>query len=318
MLLLGLLTWRQAHVYSDAETLWRTTIADNPRSWLGHTNLGALLGKAGREQEALAHLEQALALNPNVAETHNGLSATYLGTGRVEDAVTHARQALKIDPRNAEAHGNLGAALLQSGRVTEAISHLQESINLDPTYVEVQSNLGYAFAQVGKMTESVATLEKAIQLEHDYPQAHYNLANTFLHLGRTAEALGELQATFEIDPNDAEARNNAAWIMATSPDADIRNGAKALELAQSANELTGYRNPVIVATLAAAQASAGDFPAARKTAEQALDMAAESGNGALASDIRGQLEFYRSEKPFIDERGGRGRWSRSRITAVIR
>jgi tetratricopeptide (TPR) repeat protein len=302
LLLLGVLTWRQCATYADAETLWRTTIAQNSSSWFGHNNLGAVLLQGGRIDEALAVLQKAVEINPRVPETHTGVAAALIQVERVEEAVDHLKKALEIDPNNAEAYGNLGGAMLKSGRVDEAIAHLQKAVELDRDYLEAYSNLGLALLQTGRVEESLAQLQKALEIAPDYGPAQFNIATTLLKLGRADESLAHLQKALTIDPNDAEAQNNMAWILATWPEARIRNGARAVELAERANELARGRNPVIGTTLAAAYAEIGRFADAIKTAEGALQLANSSGNRILAEEIRGQIALYQSGQPFRDKR----------------
>ena len=106
----------------------------------------------------------------------------------------------------------------------------------------------------------------------------------------------------EINPQDAEALNNMAWILATAPDASIRDGAKAVELAESAVAVSGNGQPRTLATLAAALAEKGRFADAVKTAERALQLAIDRADAGLANSIRTQLGFYQSNMPFRDDR----------------
>lgn len=112
----------------------------------------------------------------------------------------------------------------------------------------------------GQPNKSLALLRKAVELGPQYGDAHYNLAITFLHMGRAAEALAHYKNALEINPYDTEAQNNLAWILATWPDALIRDGAKAVEVAERADTLTRNASPVISATLAPAYAEAAASP----------------------------------------------------------
>ena len=95
---------------------------------------------------------------------------------------------------------------------------------------------------------------------------------------------------------------NLAWVLATSPDASLRDGAKAVELAENANRLRGPGDPIMGATRAAAYAEAGRFNEARATAEEALQRADETRNAGLIQFLRGQVELFREGRPFRDQR----------------
>jgi len=94
-------------------------------------------------------------------------------------------------------------------------------------------------------------------------------------------------------------RQGLAWLLATAPDAALRDGARARALAQEASRLTGG-HPVVLGTLAAAQAERGDFAAAAATAAQAAERAAAQGHAALAESLRGQRALYEQGRAFRD------------------
>jgi len=102
------------------------------------------------------------------------------------------------------------------------------------------------------------------------------------------------QSNFE----EVVANNNRAWMLATSPDASVRNGAEAVTLAQRAVELSGGREPVVFNTLAAAYAEAGRFPEAMETARKALDLATQQNKQALVESIKAKLQLYEANTPF--------------------
>jgi Flp pilus assembly protein TadD len=302
LLLLGALTWRQCAMYVDVETVWRTTIARNPGSWIAHTNLGAALLRRGQLDEAFVNLQRGVGINPRVSETNAGFASALMQKGRPDEAAAYSQRALEADPDSVEAHGNLGAALLQLGRIDEAVIHLRKALELDPSLVEAHSNLGYVLLQTGDVAGSLAHLQQAVEVEPDYTPAHYNMANTLLKMGRAEEAVSHLQKVLTIDPNDAEAANNLAWVLATWPEERIRDGGKAIELAQRARHLMPGRAPIFAATLAAAYAETGRFSDAVKTAEDTLQWATTSGDKALADEIRAQIGLYKSGQPFRDKR----------------
>jgi protein O-mannosyl-transferase len=81
---LGALTWQQIAAYRNLETLWRDTLAKNPRCWLAHNNLGVVLEQQGKLDEAEAQFRTALELKPDFAEALNSLGGHLAGRGRVE------------------------------------------------------------------------------------------------------------------------------------------------------------------------------------------------------------------------------------------
>jgi protein O-mannosyl-transferase len=292
LVVLGTLTWQQCGMYRDTETLWRWTISRNPGSWMAYNNLGTELLKAGKVNGAIAQFRRALQIQPDYAVAHNNLGNALLRLGQTADSYTHLQKALELDPNNAEAHNNLGNTLVQMGRVNEAATHYGKAVEIDPSYAQAHNNLGALFLQTGDLEESVTHLQRALALEPDSANAHNNLANTLMRIGKIDEALSHYNTALELRPSDVNAQNNLAWLLATFPDARIRNGPKAIQLAEHANIATEGTNPVIAATLSAAYAETGRFPEAVKTARRALELARASGNTNLAEAIKAQISLY--------------------------
>ena len=205
LLALGALTWRQCAIYADADTLWRTTLSTNPRSWMAHNNLAISLQHTGRMDDALAHYNTALEANPNYGEGHYNLANALVQLGRVDEAVVHYEKALEINPNNAAAHYNLAAVCFQIGKGDEAIAHYREALEINPNHAAAHNNLGNVLGQMGKVDEAVLHFRKAIEIDPAYGAAQYNLGNTLLRLQQTDEALVHFRKAIEIDPLNAQA-----------------------------------------------------------------------------------------------------------------
>ena len=142
LLTLGLLTWRQAGIYRNLETLWRDTLAKNPDCWMAHNNLGLLLKDQGRIEEAMEHYHKALQINPNAAITLDDLGMALIAKGQFDEAIENFRQAIQINPNYAAALDNLGIALAAKGRFDEAIENYYKAIQINPNSAPALYNLG--------------------------------------------------------------------------------------------------------------------------------------------------------------------------------
>lgn len=268
LLLIGLLTWQQSAAYRDRETLWRTTLERNAGCWVGENNLGGELLKAkGDVDGAIPHFERCLQLKPNYAEAHYNLASALLRKGQTDAAMAEARVALNLDPNQADAHGVVGMALMTKGQLDDAI----------------------------------AQFSKALEIRPNHSEAHYNLAIALLDKHETAQAIAHYEKAIEAQPDYLEALTNLAWILATSQDSTIRNGPKAVELAEKANHLTGGTNPLILRTLAAAYASNKRLDRAVETSRRALQFAQEQRNPDVADAIRREMSFYEIGQPYRAE-----------------
>ncbi|MGA2788480.1 MAG: tetratricopeptide repeat protein [Verrucomicrobiota bacterium] len=277
---------------------YQKALAINPDSAETHYDLANALFQQGRTDDAMAHYQKALAINPDSAMAHYNLGNAFLQQGRLDEAMAQYQKALTINPDYAEAHNNLGNVLIHQEQVDEAVAHFQKALAIKPDYADAHNNLGSAFLQQGRLDEAVAHYQKALAIKPDDADIHDHLGNALIQQGRTAEALSHYQKALAIKPDDPDLQNKLAWLLATSPQASLRNGNQAIELAQRANQLTGGDNPVTLCTLAAACAEAGQFPEAVATAQRALPLAEAQSNQALADDIRSELKLYQARTPF--------------------
>jgi len=165
--LLGVLTWCQCGSYRTPETLWRDTLARNPRSWMAHTNLGRLLAQRGEYAEAETHYLAALGCYPGEGSIHYNYANLLARTDRPEAAIEQYREALQIAPEKAQAHNNLGSVLNKLHRTDEAIAEYERAIFYDPAYADAYYNLGNALSAEHKMYGAVAAFQRAARLKPD-------------------------------------------------------------------------------------------------------------------------------------------------------
>jgi Flp pilus assembly protein TadD len=255
--------WKQTAHWKGSETLWTHALACTTGNYVAHNNLGDALLQKGQPDEAMPHFHKAL--------------------------------EIKLD--NGEAHFNLGNVLRLKGRTDEAITQYQEAVRFNPSIGQAHNNLGTALRQKGKLDEAIAQFQWALQILPDNESIHFNLAKALFQKGRLGEAITQFKLALQLEPADMEALNNLAWCLATCPQASLRNGATAVQLARQANELAGGKNPVILATLAAAFAETGRFGDAVRTAQKAIDLARTAGRRDLAAKLDGELQRYQAGLP---------------------
>jgi tetratricopeptide (TPR) repeat protein len=323
--------WKQTTYWKSDETLWTHTLACTTGNYLAHCNLAEALLQKGKVDEAIAHYQKvlqikpdcaqahydlaialrqigkvddsiaqyqnALQIYPDYAEAHNNLAEALLQKGRADEAITQYQKILQIKPDNAKAHFNLAIALRQKGRVDEAIAQYQNALQINPDYAEAHNNLGNALRQKGRVDEAITHFQDALQIKPDYAEAHYNLGIALQQNGRADEAIAQYQKALQIKPADPAIQNDLAWLLATCPEASLRNGDKAVQLAQRANELAGGKNPVFLHTLAAAFAEAGRFSDALRSEQKAIELARAAGRQDMAGQFSGGLKRYEAGLP---------------------
>jgi tetratricopeptide (TPR) repeat protein len=283
--------------------LWTHTLACTSGNYVAHNNLGYLLHDKGRADEAIAHYQQALQINPYFAEAHNNLGNVLVQKGRLEEAMAHYQQALQINPYFAKAHYNLGNALFQKGQVDEAMVHYQQALQIKPDYAEAHVSLGNVLLPKGRVDEAMVHYQQALQIDPDFAEAHISLGKALYQEGRVAEAITHFQKTLQIKPDSVDVLNNLAWLLATSPDARIRDGVQAVKYAERACELTHQGVTILVGTLAAAFAEAGRYDDAIATAQKACALASAAGEQDLLEKNQKLLALYRTHQPYHEAAG---------------
>lgn len=298
---LGLLSWRQSHMYDDIEQLWRTTIAQNPSCWMAHNNLGVVLVQEGQVDEAIANYETALQMQPDYADADYNLGNALLAKGEVEEALRHCQRAVAIQPNDPEAQLALANALLYNRQIDEAIIHYQKAMALRPYYFGAHYNLSRALLEKGEIDAAISYSRVAVSIQPDNADANISLAVALTENGLIADAIGYYDKALRLSPESIPAQNNLAWLLATSVNSAIRNGTKALELASEANRLSGEKNPLVLRTLAAAYAELGQFQNALQAAQTAHRIASEQGAFGLAQQLKKEIVVYESDSPYREQ-----------------
>jgi Flp pilus assembly protein TadD len=179
----------------------------------------------------------------------------------------------------------------------EAAEQFTAFLDTDRSNPGAYLGLGEALFMQGRVADATNQYAEALRLFPQFAPAHYQWAIAIAQQHDTAGAVAHYRMALAIDPNRLEALNNLAWILATDSHAEIRNGADAVKFASAACKLTQGQNPLMLGTLAAAYAEAGDFDQAVATAQQAHDLAVAQGKTDLATKNSDLLVLYKAHKP---------------------
>jgi tetratricopeptide (TPR) repeat protein len=270
---LGVCAVVQASYWRNSETLWNHTLAVTGENDVAHNNLGFLFLRRGELDKAISEFQAALDIRSGNTETRYSLGAALI-------------------------QNNLGNALARKQLWHEAIDHLQEAVRLRPDYADAYFNLGTVLFQQGRIDQAIAQWKKALAIRPRDAEAHRNVASALRKQGNVKEAIVEYEQALNINPQDSVALNNLAWILATSSDASMRDGARAVTLAEKAVQVSEARDPNFVRTLAAASAEAGQFAEAVATAEAAKALASTQNKPELANRLEEEIALYRGRVAF--------------------
>jgi tetratricopeptide (TPR) repeat protein len=276
---------------------YREAIRLSPAYATAYGNLGNALREKKDLEGAVTACREAIRLDPTSAIAQNYLGIALRDNKDLDEAVAAYREAIRLDPRFAAAHVNLGNALRDKKDLDGSIAAYREAIRLDPTYAAANNNLGSALFVKKDLDAAIAAYREAIRLEPGYVHAHANLGLALSAKKDSDGAMAEYEATIRLDSNNANAHNLLAWLLAVGP-SHLRDGKRAVEHATRACEITAWKNPMCLDTLAAACAQAGNFEKAINFERKALSFPVfekESG-----PEARTRLELYLQKKSYQD------------------
>jgi protein O-mannosyl-transferase len=291
-------TWRQAAMYGDIETLWRTTLARNSACWMAHNNLGTVLFQKGQLDEAIEHYRTTLQMQPNFWDADYNLGSALLGKGEVDQAIFYCDKAVAMQPNDPDSQVALANALLQKGRIDDAIVHYQKAVALRPNYFLARYGLGHALLEKGEPGAAIEHCRAASLIRPDNADCHTTLGIALDEAGQSAEAIQHYQKALEISPQSVPALNNLAWLLATSSNASLRNGNRAIQLARQADQVSQGNDALVLRTLSAAYADTGQFGKAIETARAAMAVARAHDDKSLAGTLEQEIALYELGLPY--------------------
>ena len=252
----------------------------------------------GRLDEARSQFEQALKLEPDNAAFHCNLGSLLDLQREHEQALACFKRAIERDGGDPLFHYNHGFMLYKLGRGAEAENSFRAAIRLQPEFFAAHHDLGNLLSALGHLEEAEEELRQAVLLRPTDAKATASLGNLRYRQGRKAEALELFEKALRLMPDDMTVLSNMARILATSADASLRDGARAVELAERAVKQGGSNEVGVLSTLAAAYAEAGRFDEAVKTSRNALQLAeqARMADGVLQS-LRLTLQVVEAGQP---------------------
>jgi tetratricopeptide (TPR) repeat protein len=299
-----------------------------PRNARAFVERADLLYDKGDFDRAAADFTEALRLGAREADVWRGRGMARANLGDFAGAIADYDEALRREPRHAETLHNRGLAHGRKGDTARALADLDEALRLDPENAAVLSDRGYLRTQAGDLDgaradldaslrlrpRSPATLERrgdvfrlkadfekaiadygaALALAPRFGESYRKRALARVGRGAPAEALADFAEALRVEPRNAQAHADLAWLLATSPEAKVRDGGKALEHAKRANVISGGNEADHLRALAAAHAENGQFEEAVRVMRKAVDLAPEKAKG----EYRQMVEQFRNGEPY--------------------
>ncbi len=266
----------------------------------------ARLHAAKKDQDAaLADLNVALEKNEQDVESLMMRAEIHLNREEIEQAQQDVDDALLLQP-------NLSAGVLfrsliaaRQKRYDDAIRDMQMLVRADPNNPAFLLQLAGYYQMADRPNQSIKVLDEVLQKDPNNWRALRLRGDSLLSLGEHKRAIDDFEKALEIiSEDDDEDRsgllNNLAWVLATSPTDELRDGKRSIALGTEACELTDYNLPHILSTLAAGYAEVGNFEEAIKWASKAVELGTETENEQL-DQLQKELESYKQGKPWREK-----------------
>ena len=277
--------WGQTNA---AITNFQAVLRFRPAHEIANIHLAMLLESAGRRDEALAVY---------AATANYGLGVGLAAQGLYAEATPYLEQAVKLRPSNLQALTELGRVLAGQNRFADAEAAFRNAAQLSPTNLNLLINLGNAQALGGRSNAAAATFALAVRLDPDLARKYVEDARAMAEKRDMPSAVARLRTALWLEPNQAQALQDLAWLLATAPQAKLRNGAEAVRLAQHALELRG-EDSRSWAALDAAYAEAGQFADAIAAAQRTRNLALATGQRTAAEEAENRLARYQQQQAF--------------------
>lgn len=293
---------------------------------------GLLLGDRGETRAALADLDAVIEMNPRNIDALHARGQVYMVRRDLTAALLDFDLCVNLNPDDMLAYNGRGSVHFLQGKYKEAVADYTKAMSLKPTKdARTLAQRGYAYAGLGDSEKAGADFEEALKLDPkegaallgraelrrtkkdwaaalaDYDAALALAPDDFRGLlGRAAVYFGSgalekaLTAYAEVEkryPDEPQPFNDHAWLLATGTKDGLRDGARAVELASRACELTQWENPAYLDTLAAAYAEKGDFSAALKWQELAVKLS-DNEPPDVQTDIKSRIALYEKKEPY--------------------
>ncbi|MGH7195040.1 MAG: tetratricopeptide repeat protein [Candidatus Saccharimonadales bacterium] len=219
----------------------------------------------------------------------------------LDEVVVLLRQQLQSEPESIHLHHTLAKVLDRRGKAAESIATYRDAIAMHPQSLELHEGLADLLERQGKTAEANTELDQVLVLLREQVQSkadmaiHRKLGMVYLRRCERQEAIAQFRQAIELDPNQSGACNAIGWDLATTLNPKRRDGAIAVEFATKACELTEWKIPTFLDTLAAACAECGDFEAAVKWQTKAIELEFDEKN---KEDYGTRLKLYQVKVPY--------------------
>jgi tetratricopeptide (TPR) repeat protein len=251
------------------------------------------LDDAEQSSEALEEAERATELARLDGTTHLKLGMLLFKQNKLEQAIEEARLAVASAPENTQAHLLLLVSLFYHNE--DPVEAAREALAVSPYDADIHHLLGAALARKRESMEAFHQLTYCVLIRPDRMEVRSELHLVLLALINSPDAAKNLHQAASSIPDSTVALDELAWVFATHPTEELRDGHEAVRLAEHACALTKRTNPIVLATLATAYAETGNFSEAIDTIQESISKARSSNNADAIALGEKFLGFIRQD-----------------------
>ena len=267
--------------------------ASNLTAW-SLNRRGQLKAEAGHEKEAILDFDDAIRTDSTCWRAVHNRGVLLAQAGQFEKAFDDFSRTIQLNPQFAKAYSNRAALFMVANNLNAAHQDYKRAIELDANLAVAHRGFGRVCQLMNHLDDAVLHYDAAVQLAPNDAYAAACRADLLTDVGRYSDALAEYNRALQLDPKSSQANCGSAWLLATCPDSALRNPGLALEQANQAIELSAQKDAVSFDSLAAAQASSGDFDSAMKSIHRAIELAPVDEREAYKE----RLVVYQQAKPY--------------------
>lgn len=286
--------------YDEALKLADRVIAARPKSSVGYAARARIHVLKGDEKASFEDLNKALEIDPRDAVALLMRARFLFNEKKFDEAKEDVEKALASRPGLVQGIIMRAAMAAEQGKYADAIKDMEMLVQADPANVEWRLQLAQFYSADKKPTKTIELTDEIVKADPANALALRIRGDAYLSVGKHAEAIADLEASLKADPKNSGVLNNLAWVLSTSPDDKVRDGKRAIELAKEACELTEYKKPHIISTLASAYAEAGDWDNAVKWSTKSIELSGES-DKEIVDQLKNELKHYEEKKPFREK-----------------
>lgn len=284
----------QLEKYDEAAEQATAIVQAQPKAAAAYLLRARVYSLQDENKQAISDLDEALKLQPQNLGAILLRGRLHLQEDQFDEARKDVQRLLKAQPGMPQALLLRSIIAASEKKFEEAIKDLRALLKDDPGNTDLLLQLAAYLQADDRPRAAIEVYNSVLSVDEDDAAARHGRGDAYLSIGKHQQAVADFEVALKEQKENSGLLNNFAWVLATSPDDEVRNADRAIKLATQACELTDYKAAHILSTLASAYAEKGNFEEARKWSSKAVEL----GEGEVADQLKEELESYKQEKPW--------------------